>query len=164
MHILRPVAKEGMLLKETYRGLMVLVAGHHKEVYPAFRLPDHIHQIADQTLEDIELPGKPHIVHALWRVGTKSRSHAPRQKHGPHLSCADGFQACGGILFLIFPDPGQLHGGQGRDHPPLQQLLLMPAGIQNVHVRGLNLFKQRRFLRLGQFLIIFQHMLLPVSF
>ena len=151
-----------MLLQKFYRGLMILVAGHHKQRNPGFRLFHDLHQIVDQTLKNIKLPGNTDIVYTLGIIRPQTGSHASGQKNRPYLTGPYGVRSRPGKGFTICLDLRKLHGGQGRDHSSLRQLFLMSAGFQNLHVGYFDLVKQRRSLLLCQLLIILQDMFLAV--
>ena len=162
--ILRFVSEKFVLCQETHGCVMILVAGHHKQMNPCVRLPHHIQKIVHQALEDIEFPGDAHIVYTFRVIRAKPCSHAARQKDCPHPACADGFQTRGRKAFPVRLDFRQLHGGKGRDNASLKQFLLMSAGIDHIHVGGFDLCQKSRFFCLGQFLKVFQHMGLSVFF
>ena len=164
MHVFRAVAEKFVLRQELHCGLMVLVAGHHEEMDPCVRLAHHLHQVVHQALEYIEFPGDADVIHALGVVRAKPGAHAPCQQHRGHLARPDGFDSGGGEGFPVGLDLRKLHGRKGSDDAPLQQLLLMLAGVQDVHVGAPYLLQQRRLSGRGQLVVVFQDMLLTVLF
>ena len=153
-----------MIIKELTGCFMILLACHDIQWDPAFRFPDHIHQVLDQPLENIYLFRDTNIVHSLGIVRAKPGSHATRKKHSSDLSFPDHLKATGSEPFFLCFNLRQLHGCQRGDHSPFILGCCFPSTDQNRKVSLINLSKECLLLLFRQFVIIHKDMLLSIAF
>jgi len=76
------------------------------------RLRSYLHQVMDQTFENIKILCHANIVYTLWSIGTKSCPHSAGKQNRSDFITANRIQSGFAKLFFLFLDFRKLHGFQ----------------------------------------------------